>query len=176
MSAFIQQLPALFGVVIGAVGSYLAIARGDRIRFHRERATRWEERRLAIYAEYARALKQSVTLTYRIAAHLGVDPHPHPLPPEEAAPLLAEATDARDPAGEALLMLGSTTVVDRAREWVVAVMDMERFLRADTHDPETWRAMMARQRAAREAYYAAVRHDLGLPPGHSGEWSLSAAS
>ncbi len=73
-------------------------------------------------------------------------------------------------------MLGSTAVVDRAREWVVAVMDMERFLRDGPHEPGTWGAMMSRQRAAREAYYAAVRHDLGLPPGHSGEWSLSASS
>lgn len=32
MSAFIQQLPALTGVVIGALGSYLAIVRGDRDR------------------------------------------------------------------------------------------------------------------------------------------------
>ncbi|MFH8337578.1 hypothetical protein [Streptomyces sp. AM6-12] len=176
MSAFIQQLPALVGVVIGAIGSYLAIARGDRIRFHRERSARWEERRLAIYAEYARALKQSVTLAYRIAAHLGIDPHPHPLSPEEAASQLAEATDARDPAGEALLMLGSTGVVDKAREWVVAVMDMERFLRDGTPEPEIWATLMTRQRAAREAYYAAVRRDLGLPPGHSAEWSLPASS
>ncbi|MEW2619284.1 hypothetical protein [Streptomyces sp. NPDC048106] len=177
MSAFIQQLPALVGVIIGAIGSYVAITRGDQARFRREHSARWEERRLAIYAEYARALKQSVTLTYRIAAHLGIDPHPHPLSPEEAAPHLAAATDARDPAGEALLMLGSTGVVDKARAWVVAVMDMERFVRAAAAPaPETWPAMLARQRAAREAYYAAVRRDLDLPPGHSGEWSSPASS
>jgi len=46
MSTFIQQLPALIGVVIGALGSYLAITRGDAARFHREQAARWEERRL----------------------------------------------------------------------------------------------------------------------------------
>ncbi|MFF7699276.1 hypothetical protein [Streptomyces lydicus] len=172
MSAFIQQLPALVGVIIGAIGSYLAITRGDQARFRREQAARWEERRLAIYADYARSLKQTVTLTYRVAAHLENDPHPHPLSPEEAAPHLADATDARDPAGEALLMLGSPDVVEKAREWVVTVMDMERFLRDRTRSPETWSTMLAQQRAAREGYYAAVRRDLALPPGHSGEWSL----
>ncbi|MEU6774515.1 hypothetical protein [Streptomyces sp. NPDC046759] len=172
MSAFIQQLPALVGVVIGALGSYLAITRGDQARFRREQAARWEERRLAVYAEYARSLKQGVTLAYRIAAHLANDPHPHPLSPEEAAVHLVAAADARDAAGEALLMLGSADVVERARAWVVTVMDMERFLRDRTHSPETWSAMLARQRAAREGYYAAVRRDLALPPGHSGEWSL----
>jgi hypothetical protein len=95
--------------------------------------------------------------------------------PEEAAPQLAEATDARDPAGEALLMLGSPDVVDEAREWVVTLLDMEAFLRDRTVDPEKWSAMLERQRTAREKYYAAVRRDLTLPPGHSGEWQLPPA-
>ncbi|MFF4350086.1 hypothetical protein [Streptomyces sp. NPDC001530] len=172
MSAFIQQLPALIGVVIGALGSYLAIVRGDQARFRREQVARWEERRLAVYADYARALKKSVTLTYRVASHLGNDPHPHPLSPEDAAPLLAEATFARDPSGEALVLLGSPQVVEKARAWVVLVMEMEQFLRERTHDPEAWQALLERQRAGREGYYRAVREDLALPPGHSARWPL----
>ncbi|MEV1085108.1 hypothetical protein AB0I98_44005 [Streptomyces sp. NPDC050211] len=176
MSAFIQQLPALIGVVIGALGSYLAVVRSDRVRDQRERASRWEERRLAVYGEYARTLKKSVTLTYRVASHLGNDPHPHPLSPQEAAPLMAEATLARDPSGEALILLGSPEVVERARVWVVSVMEMETFLRAETRDPEAWQALLEAQRAGREGYYAAVRDDLALPPGHSARWPLPPAS
>lgn len=176
MSEFFQQLPALIGVVIGALGSYLAVVRSDRARFSRETAARWEERRLAVYGDYARALKTSVTLTYRIAAHLGNDPHPHPLTPEEAAPAQAEAVLARDPAGEALLMLGSPQVVEKARVWVVTVMEMERFLRDDTRDPVAWQALLERQRAAREGYYTAVREDLALPPGHAARWPLPPVS
>ncbi|MFF4394149.1 hypothetical protein [Streptomyces sp. NPDC001480] len=172
MSAFIQQLPALIGVVIGALGSYLAVVRGDQARFRREQAARWEERRLAVYTDYARTLKKAVTLTYRVAAHLGNDPHPHPLSPQEAAPLLAEAGLARDPAGEALLLLGSTAVVEKARVWVVTLMEMERFLRERTRDPEAWQELLERQRAGREGYYTAVREDLALPPGHSARWPL----
>ncbi|MFG3248570.1 hypothetical protein [Streptomyces sp. NPDC048187] len=176
MSVFLQQLPALIGVVIGALGSYLAVVRSDRARFDRETAARWEERRLAVYADYARALKSSVTLAYRVAAHFGNDPHPHPLPPGEAAPAQAEAVVARDPAGEALLLLGSRDVVDKARVWVVAVMDMERFLREETRDPVAWRALLEEQRTAREGYYAAVREDLALPPGHGARWPLPPVS
>ncbi|MEV8463871.1 MULTISPECIES: hypothetical protein [Streptomyces] len=172
MSSFIQQLPALLGVVIGALGSYLAIVRSDRARFRRERAARWEERRLAVYSDWARALKASVTLAYRVASHLGNDPHPHPLSLAEAEPLLAEATVARDPSGEALLMLGSREVVEKARAWVVVVLEMERFLRDGTRDPAAWQALLDRQRAGREAYYAAVREDLALPPGHGARWAL----
>ncbi|TXS57480.1 hypothetical protein [Streptomyces sp. t39] len=172
MSAFIQQLPALMGVVIGALGSYLAIVRSDRARFRRERAARWEERRLTVYADYARSLKKSVTLNYRVAAHLGNDPHPHPLSPEEAAPLLAAAGDARDPSGEALLMLGSREVVDGARAWVEVVLEMEGFLREGRRDPEAWQTLLGRQRAARQEYYAAVRDDMALAPGHTGQWRV----
>ncbi|QTZ90056.1 hypothetical protein [Streptomyces auratus] len=175
MSGFIQQLPALIGVIVGALGSYLATTRGDQARFRREQAARWDERRLACYTDYARSLKTTVTLTYRIASHLGNDPHPHPLSPEEAAPHLAEATDARDPAGEALLMLGTPDVVAKAREWVVTVMNMEQFLRDQIQNPERWSTMLEKQRAARERYYAAVRRDLALPPGHSGNWQLPPA-
>lgn len=173
MDEFIRQLPALIGVIIGALGSYVAITRGDRIRFRREQAARWEERRLAVYTEYARVLRQTVSLTYRVAAHLGNDPHPHPLSPEEAVPHFTQAAEARDPAGEALLMLGAPDVVEEARAWVLLVIRMERFLREDTHDPEAWAELLERQRAAREAYYAAVRRDLALPPGHPGRWPVT---
>ncbi|MEU1050814.1 hypothetical protein ABZ400_37585 [Streptomyces sp. NPDC005897] len=176
MSAFLQQLPALIGVVIGALGSYLAVVRSDRARFDRETAARWEERRLAVYADYARTVKTSVTLTYRVAAHLGNDPHPHPLTPQEAAPAQAEAAVARDPAGEALLLLGSKDVVEKARVWVVAVMEMERFLREGTRDPDAWRVLLEGQRTAREGYYTAVREDLALPPGHGARWPLPPVS
>ncbi|GAA5018435.1 hypothetical protein [Streptomyces siamensis] len=172
MSAFIQQLPALIGVVIGALGSYLAIVRGDRARFRREQTARWEERRLTVYADYARCLKKSVTLTYRVAAHLGNDPHPHPLSPGEAAPLLAEAAEAGDPAGEALLLLGIPEVVEKARAWAVVVMEMERFLNDGTRDPDGWQALLERQRTVREAYYVAVRADLALTTGRPPGWQV----
>ena len=51
----------LLGVVIGALGSYLALVRSDQARFRREEAARWEERRLAVYSDYARSVKKTVT-------------------------------------------------------------------------------------------------------------------
>mgnify|MGYP006951099026 CR=1 FL=1 len=173
MSAFVQQLPALIGVVIGALGSYVAVVRGDRARFARERAARWEERRFAVYADWAQALKQQVALNYRLAAHFGNDPHPHPLSPREAEPLLAEAQTAREPYGEALILLGNPEVVEKGRAWIVTVLEMERFLRQEVREPETWQTLLERQRAGRDGYYTAVREDLALPPGHSARRPLT---
>lgn len=67
-------------------------------------------------------------------------------------------------------MLGSREVVDRARVWVTVVMEMEGFQRSGTRDPGAWQALLERQRKGREGYYAAVREDLRLPPGHPGQW------
>src|SRR5262249_30175223 len=142
MSAFLQQLPALIGVVIGALGSYLAVVRGGRGRFAREQAARWEERRFAGYTDWSQALKQERRLAYRVAAHLGNDPHPHPLSPQDAEPLLAEIQTAREPYGEALILLGSPGVVEHAREWIVTVMEMERFVREGSRDPAAWQSLL----------------------------------
>lgn len=175
MSIFLQQLPALIGVVIGALGSYLAVVRSDRARFRRERAAQWEERRLAVYGDYAGALKSCVVLTYRVASGLGNDPHPHPLTPEEAAPLMAAAAANVDSHWEQLLMLGGPRVVERARAWIVVIREMERFLSTGTLDLRAWEALLERQRACREGYYRAVRQDLDLPEGPAAHGPLPSA-
>jgi hypothetical protein len=165
---FLQQLPALIGVVVGAIGSYLAVTLGDRARFQRENTVRWQDRRFAVYSEFARSVKATVTVTFRLAAHFGNDPHPHPLAPDEAAAQLAAAGDPRDMAWEAMLLLGAPDVVDAARQWFVPVADMERFVQDQTRDPDRWSALLDRQRTARTAFYSAARRDLALPPGHPG--------
>lgn len=50
MQTFIDQLPALIGVVIGALGTFWVTSATDRIRWRREQLTRWDERRLEAYA------------------------------------------------------------------------------------------------------------------------------
>ena len=170
MSAFLQQLPALIGVVIGAAGSYLAVMRNDRSRFRRERAAYWQDRRLSVYTDYAMSIKRSVSVTYRLAAHVGNDPHPHPLTPEQAYPLLDDAYDARDLAWESLLLLGAPEVVDAARDWAFTLRRMDFFVRSGTEDLGEWQALLEAQRVTRAGFYDAARRDLALQPGHSGRW------
>ncbi|MGY0021459.1 hypothetical protein ACVHNB_21175 [Streptomyces sp. YJ-C3] len=170
MSDFIKQLPALLGVMIGAFGSYVVVMRGDRARFRREHAARWQERQLAAYTDYALTLKRTVTLHRRVAAHLGLDGYPHPLPPAEVTSLLVDAADARSAAGEGLLMLGSPEVVEAAHGWALTVMEVEGLLGAPGCTADTWSAQLEKQRTAREKYYTVIRRDMELPAGHSGRW------
>jgi hypothetical protein len=163
VSDFVKQLPALIGVVIGAAGSYLAVAFGDRARFRRERTVRWEDRRLEAYAAWAAALKVTIGLLWRVAAHLGNDPHPHPLAPEDATVRLDAAAADRDLKWEAILLLATPDIVDAARAWIETVFAMEGFVRGGTHDPDSWHSLLASQRAARERFYAVARTDVSLP-------------
>ncbi|MFI5910273.1 hypothetical protein [Dactylosporangium sp. NPDC051541] len=168
MTSLLAQLPALIGVIIGAVGSYTAVTLGDRSRFRREQSAQWRAQRLATYADYSRALKVTVSVTFRASAHLGNDPNPHPLTPDEAAERLRSAYDARDLGWEAMLLLGAPLVVEAARAWFHAASKMERFVQNQVRDPDAWRRLLEEQRATRAEFYSAARRDLALPPGDGG--------
>lgn len=93
-----QQMSSLLGVVVGAAGSFLVTALTERNRSRRESIARWSERRLTVYGEYARAQKDSIATTMRMAAHLGNDPYPHTLTPDQGAEALARVVAVREPA------------------------------------------------------------------------------
>jgi hypothetical protein len=63
----VNQLPALIGVIVGAVGTIAATTLADWVRWRRGKSVRWDERRLEVYAEYARRVKEIHLLTFRIA-------------------------------------------------------------------------------------------------------------
>ncbi|MGP3968306.1 hypothetical protein [Streptomyces sp. 6N223] len=170
MSAFLQQLPALIGVVVGALGSYLAVTLGDRSRFRREQMARWEDRRLTADTEYSGSLKAMISVLFRASAHFGNDPHPHPLTPAEATPRLASASEARDQAWETMLLLAAPEVVDVAHAWASTVAEMERFVRDETHDSDAWSTLLRKQRVTRERFYTAARLDVSLSTGHPGRF------
>jgi hypothetical protein len=93
MSELVNQLPALIGVVVGAVMSYSGSALAERSRWRRSLTTRWDEKRLDAYAGYADAVKQETRLSLRIAAALQLGPRLRPLSLDIGLPLLAEAED-----------------------------------------------------------------------------------
>jgi hypothetical protein len=163
MDAVLQQLPALIGVIIGAGGSFVVTTTTQRAGFRRELAARWDERRMNAYAEYARAQKMSITLTMRVASSFGADPYPHPLTAEDGAAALGAATEAREPAWESLLLIGTPEVIEVAQRWNQAVWNMEQFIQAKGQNPERWRELWQASDSLRGEFYAAARRDLGVP-------------
>jgi hypothetical protein len=43
LANFVQELPVLAGVVVGALASYVAGAAAERTRWHRQQSARWDE-------------------------------------------------------------------------------------------------------------------------------------
>lgn len=67
MSGILQQLPALIGVVVGALASYLAGAAAERARWRRSQSSRWDEKRAQAYADYSHAVKNVYVQCMRAA-------------------------------------------------------------------------------------------------------------
>lgn len=168
----LDQSPALIGVVIGALGSYLTTSLNERSRWRRTRAERWDEKKFETYASYANALKTQIRLGQRLAAHRGLEFTVDPLDPEEGMGLLAQAESRRQAEWEAVLLVGDAETVAAARAWHEAVWNVELWSRGLRNDQEGWTAALQYMGECRDRFYTCARRDLGMtgPPPPSGRW------
>ncbi|GIJ79195.1 hypothetical protein SAMN05443287_102533 [Micromonospora phaseoli] len=163
MGNLVGQLPALLGVLVGAVGTILATSLTDRSRWRRSQTVRWDERRLDAYAEFARALKEVQTIASRlIGGHLDRD---------EELTALAEADFRHTLAWESVLLLGDGPTVTAARAWRDAVWEIERLARAGSTG-DGLPGLLHRANEARDAFYGAARGGLGVGGGSVAQAAL----
>jgi hypothetical protein len=179
MSDIGQQLPALIGVVIGAMASYLAGATTERARWRRERSSRWDEKRAQAYADYGYAIKNVYVQCMRAASIRFQDADGDSREYDEAFAEIDRMTDERTAKWESVLLLGNPDTVAAARSWHRRVWQVERFARGERTDMDNWRALLDEVMADRDSFYKAAREDLGiasgdLPPG--GPWDASVAA
>ncbi|GAA2995450.1 hypothetical protein GCM10020229_04980 [Kitasatospora albolonga] len=167
-----EQVPALVGVVVGAVGSIAAAGAAEKSRWRRARAERWDEKRFQIYVGYANALKAQIRIAQRIGAARGFANVVDPLDPVQGLVLLAEAESRRAAEWESVLLVGDAETVAAARAWHEAVWNVELYARGLRTDPDGWAAAEQGMSRARDAFYARARRDLGIagPPPPSGNW------
>ncbi|MEA5359154.1 hypothetical protein VA596_06360 [Amycolatopsis sp., V23-08] len=174
MQTFLQQLPTLIGVLVGALASFAATSAAERARWRRAQSVRWDERRLAAYAEYAFAVKKVSTLAVRIAAHRGIHPDIDGLSPEEGMPLLAAAEEERTVKWETVLLLGTGGTVVAARAWHESAFRLQR-IAAGAEVELSWADAIAAASKARRRFYEAAKADIGIAIGdlpESYEWQI----
>jgi hypothetical protein len=161
MDAFLQQLPALLGVAVGAAATYIAAVAMERSRWRRQLAVRWDDRRLAAYVDYANALKKALAIAVGLAGQRGL--HAGEVSAETYTDLdLSQAEERRTLAWEAVLMLGSEDVVLAARTWHDCYFRLQRLALGQLG--ENWREAVDAAAVGRRLFYQAARADLGLPP------------
>jgi hypothetical protein len=159
---FLTELPALLGVVVGALASYLATNAGARSQWIRSQHVRWEEKRVEVYAEYAHAVKTVYELSKRVAATRGFQTTTAPLPLSPGLEDLMHATIERSQVWERLLLLGEPDVVAAAKTWHRAVRRLEEYANGVVTDPNRWRPAVRAADHARSLFYASARRDLGI--------------
>ncbi|WP_309141888.1 hypothetical protein [Streptomyces griseicoloratus] len=171
-SALWEQLPALIGVAVGAVGSYAATSLTERSRWRRARAERWDQKRLDTYASYANTLKHQINIAQRIGASRGFQHAVDPLDPEQGLTQLAEAEARRAAEWESVLLVGDAETIGAARKWHEAVWNIELYARGLKTDPPGWEQAIRHLSQARDDFYTLARRDLGItgPPPPSGNW------
>jgi hypothetical protein len=162
LNQFINQLPALIGVVIGASASYLATSVGAKTQWARSERVRWEDKRIQIYADYGLAVKRVYELSKRICAERGFPTTAPPIPVEQGLTELSLASIRRAELWETLLLLSDPSAIEAAGAWHAAVWRMESFATGQHTDPVQWREVVTAADEKRRRFYDIARQDLGI--------------
>jgi hypothetical protein len=165
LDLFLNQLPALLGVVVGAAASYLATSAGQRSQWSRSERVRWEEKRVQVYTDYGYAAKRVYELSKRVAKTRGLPTRAGGSPLESGQDEMRQAADERSQVWEKLLLVGDPGMLDAAGTWHRAVWRMEEFAHGLFSDPDQWRDAVRAADEARSRFYAAARRDLGVTGG-----------
>ena len=130
---------------------------------------------MTTYVEYAHAVQRVIAMASRLAAQRGVFVGSDGVAEVRTLADLAGAEEQRTVAWEAVLMLGSDSVVIAARQWHNCVFRLHR-IAAGQAPAASWREAVDATSMVRRTFYEAARKDLGVAWGHrpeTYEWQLS---
>jgi len=163
VSALLQQLPVLLGVLLGTVGTIVATSLADRARWRRSQSVRWDDSRLQAYVSYAETLKEVHAVAIRI--HREKSGRTAATAEEASLARLLDAELRRTTAWEKVLLLGDPATVVAAREWHYAVGQVAQFARSAADDGAQWTELVHDANVTRDRFYEAARAGLGVGGG-----------
>ncbi|WP_021592225.1 hypothetical protein [Actinomadura welshii] len=159
-----NQFWTLIAVIVGGAMSYLVTWLHERRQTQRERAVRWDERRLDAHVVYLNTVSDQAMLIRRLAATRGFG---HRLPAASLADgldLLTEGEARRGVAFQVIEVLGDAATVEAAYELNRKLWHLEWCVRGLVHvDEAGWDDAYQAFRSARTDYYARVRDELQVP-------------
>ncbi|MFB4262116.1 hypothetical protein [Nonomuraea sp. GTA35] len=162
MDAFLLQLLPLIGVIVGALATMATTASADRRRWRRERATRWDERRLDAYVEYASVNKELYTLACcTTAMHRPYSASPH-IDWETGEALMAQAEMRRRQALEKVLFFGDAATAQAADAWCDAIVALRTYVSERPDRWDDWSSLVDGVTEARDRFYEAARADVAM--------------
>lgn len=165
MNPIVTQVLTIAGVLLGSAATFVVTTTIERTRWRRSQSTRWDDKRLTAYTEYANAVKRSVRLCRRIAETRNLLATGRPIDLDAAFAELAEAETERALSWETVLLLGDPASIAAARAWHEQVWRLERILREDHPDGMTFVEAYKNTMRLRNDFYACARADLGVAGG-----------
>ena len=148
MATVVQQLPALIGVAVGALASFLVSSATKRRRWLRQQSTRWDEKRAQAYVDYGNAVKNVFYKCGSIVNFRGLGWMHEQINETDALSESGQLVRERSAKWESLLLLGDTETLLAAREWHRLVGKLQRFVRNNKIDVGEWRALFVQAQAA----------------------------
>jgi hypothetical protein len=162
MNSSIQQVITIVGVLAGAIVSFVATSLIERAKWRRLKSSRWDEKRLYAYVEYAGSVKYMISLAWRVSAARGLPSSGQPMEIEEGLRMISDAEDDRGRKWESVLMLGDGATISAARKWHECAWKLEWFARGKYTDPDDFRKIFDQSYDARDEFYLCARADLGV--------------
>lgn len=165
MNPTVTQVLTILGVLLGSAATFVATTTTERIRWRRTQSTRWDDKRLMAYTEYANVVKRSVRLCRRIAETRGLLTTGQPVDVDAALAELSEAETERALKWETILLLGDPATISAARAWHEQVWRLERILREVSSDATSFVDAYKNTMLLRNEFYACARADLVVMSG-----------
>ncbi|MGW4567058.1 hypothetical protein ACWEN3_33235 [Streptomyces sp. NPDC004561] len=148
----ISQIVTLAGVLVGALTSYLSVTMAERAKHRRTMATRWDQRKLDTYIEYAACVKEVVDAAKRSwLAEEGSEAS------REFTTMMEEGERRRSALFEALVLLADPQAVMAAHHVNVALWEILGQARA--HEPSS---AVGEFHELLNKYHERAREDLGI--------------
>ena len=137
------------GPTVVAIIGVAAARSTERLRTHTERAARWEERRVAAYAEVLSLLNRALEVAFRGSTH-----------PQDAGTLRDELVGAVARAR----LLSDHAVGQRLDELLKVEANASNLQGRSTSAPDSaWRDLNLHYSKARDAFLVAAQHLLSMP-------------
>lgn len=159
------QISALAGVIVGSAASYLTSTLAERARWRRQQDVRWDERRLAAYADYISAIKDIVAVAQSLAFQRGLSAHraTPTEPTAEELERLQEAEVRRHALIETVRLLTDSDTITATRALNHTVWHLTELARGLVPgDRQAWEAAFGEYRQARDEYHRCARATLGI--------------
>lgn len=153
------------GVLLGAGATFAGAALTERAKWRRTQRSRWDDRRLVAYSEFANALKRFAEVSMRMAAGRGYPNTGQPISAGDGEQMLAEAASEKTLKWEMVLLLGSVEAVAAGRLWNKAVWELSLVALGRDMSHEDYVCAFEAAGLRRNDFYECARRDLGVNSG-----------